>query len=438
MDRVTIDFHKALNILTSWLSTQNNQENENELPAMITNWLQRPEGKPVLYGAADTEKWKQILIRYSLFEKGLIDIASYERKISLEAELIISYDSIPFPPPKKHIFTFVDLFAGIGGFRIGLQQLGVKCVFSCDWNNSAKKTYYKNFGEVPFGDIRQFTSPGISDRELDEIIPDHNILTAGFPCQPFSKAGISARNHRGRRSGFYCEEQGNLFFDIVRIIKVKQPDVIFLENVRSLISHDRGKTFNTIKELIEQELQYGFKYDIIDSSSLVPQRRERCYIVCFKRKDNGFKFPRLIGEPQELKSILENEVPEKYTISNALWQGHIERTRRNLARGTGFTAYVADLKKPSHTLVARYGKDGKECLIPQEGRNPRKLTPRECARLQGFPESFVLADSDTPAYRQLGNAVPVPVIIEIGKNIIRELKEPTNNPDANALQQILL
>ena len=434
MNRVEIDFHKAFNILTAWLSIQRNLTNDIELPAVITNWLQRPEENPIFFNTIDQEQWRRVLIIYSLLEKGLIDLSEPSRDMLRAAKLIITYDSIPFPPPKKYNYTFVDLFSGIGGFRIGLQDLGIKCVFSCDWDNAVKKTYYMNFGEVPFNNIKNFSSPGISDGELDKIIPDHNILAAGFPCQPFSHAGVSARNHLGQRSGLYCEEQGNLFFDIVRIIKVKQPDVVFLENVKSLISHDHGRTFSTIQELIKQELQYGFDYEIIDSSSLVPQKRERCYIVCFKHKDNSFKFPRLIGEPLELKSILENEVPQNDTISDTLWQGHIERTRRNLARGTGFTAYEADLKKPSHTLVARYGKDGKECLIPQEGRNPRKLTPRECARLQGFPENFILADSDTPAYRQLGNAVPVPVITEIGKNIIRELKEPTNKPDANKLQ----
>jgi DNA (cytosine-5)-methyltransferase 1 len=244
----------------------------------------------------------------------------------------------------------------------------------------------------------------------------------GFPCQPFSHAGVSARNAVGKEHGFKCDTQGTLFFDIMRIVSVKQPKVLFLENVRNIERHDGGRTFAVIKQSIE-ELGYNFKYAIINAATLVPQRRMRCYMVCF-RKDLGvnFVFPEFNGKPFPLKSILENNPSPVYTISDKLWLGHINRSKRNLERGTGFTAFTADIEKPSNTLVARYGKDGKECLIAQPGSNPRFLTPRECARLQGYPDNFIIPQAKTPAYKQFGNSVAVPVIIKISEAIIKELK----------------
>jgi DNA (cytosine-5)-methyltransferase 1 len=331
------------------------------------------------------------------------------------------YKEINFPPKKSPKFRFIDLFAGIGGFRFALQELGGLCSFSSEWEKSAQLTYMKNYGEIPFGDITSFTSEFISDRELSALIPDHEILAAGFPCQPFSNAGVSARNAVGKAHGFKCNTQGTLFFDVMRIVSVKKPKVIFLENVRNIERHDSGRTFKIIKDSIE-DLGYDFKHAIIDSSSLVPQRRVRCYIVCFRRDLNiDFKFPLFNGQPIPLKSILETEVGDEYTISDKLWLGHKNRTKRNLNRGTGFTAFVADINKPSKTLVARYGKDGKECLIPQGDRNPRLLTPRECAKLQGYPERFIFPDARIHAYKQFGNSVAVPVISKIAKVILKEL-----------------
>ena len=313
------------------------------------------------------------------------------------------------------------MFAGIGGFRIALQNLGGNCVFSSEINKSARETYYSNFGEIPDGDIRKFTGNHISDGELDLLIPDHNVLTAGFPCQPFSLAGVSARNYLGQQHGFSDKDKGNLFFDIARIVEVKRPDIVFLENVKNFKNHDAGNTFLTVKKTIE-DLGYSFNSSIINSETLVPQSRRRFYMVCLKDKTIDYHFPQLIGEPQMLKSILENVNIEEFTISDKLWEGHINRTSRNILRGTGFTAHIADLNKPSKTIVARYGKDGKECLIPQEGKNPRKLTPRECARLQGFPDNFILPKSKAAAYKQFGNSVAVPVIQKIGESFTNYLK----------------
>lgn len=330
-------------------------------------------------------------------------------------------NSLKFPPAEKIGFYFIDLFAGIGGFRMALQRFGGGCVFSSEWDKSAQNTYYKNYGELPFGDIRDFTQDGILNSELSKMIPDHDVLAAGFPCQPFSHAGVSARTAVGSQHGFECETQGTLFFDIMRIVHVKKPKVLFLENVRNIERHDQGKTFEVIRRSID-ELGYDFRYKIVDASSVVPQRRVRCYMVCF-RKDLKvkFEFPDFSGDPIPLKMILEDQVSEKFTISDKLWAGHINRTKRNIERGTGFTAHTANLDKPSNTIVARYGKDGKECLVPQEGKNPRLLTPRECARLQGYPDDFWIPEVRTPAYKQFGNSVAVPVISRIAKEIVKAL-----------------
>ena len=335
-----------------------------------------------------------------------------------ELTLPIKWD-IPFPPPENPKFNFIDLFAGIGGFRIALQEFGGKCVFSSEIDKAAKETYEQNFGEIPFGDIKEFTNIHISDEQLNRMIPDHDVLAAGFPCQPFSLAGVSARNFLGTDHGFDDNNQGNLFFDIVRIVDVKRPKVLFLENVKNLKSHDGGKTFETIKNII-LEMGYSFSFEIINSQTLVPQRRERTYMICVKNNDVPFKFPNFDGLPIPLRSILESEVDDSYTISDRLWLGHQNRSIRNKERGTGFTTKVADLNRPSNTIVARYYKDGKECLIPQEGKNPRKLTPKECAKLQGYPENFVCHKSNSAAYKQFGNSVSVPVIEKIFRDVQKQ------------------
>lgn len=318
------------------------------------------------------------------------------------------FDSLKLKPVEQPSFKFIDLFAGIGGVRLGFQSAGGACVFSSEYDRAAQKTYKENHGELPFGDITMID---------EKNIPDHDVLLAGFPCQPFSHAGVSARNAVGKKHGFLCDTQGTLFFDVMRIVDEKKPKVVFLENVRNLERHDSGNTFKTIKETIENS-GYSFSYKVIDSSSLVPQRRVRCYMVAIRNDvDMKFEFPSFEGEPLPLRSILDDVVDDIYTISDKLWEGHINRTKRNVERGTGFTAYTANLDKPSNTIVARYGKDGKECLIPQKNKNPRMLTQRECARLQGFPEEFIVPKTRTPAYKQFGNSVVVPVISVLAKKI---------------------
>lgn len=398
-----------------------------ELPAIVSHWLQAPK-QAVPYVDIDLqEKWLSLLRNYCLLNDRSL-ASEFIPSSKHPRPLHIDFSSLQFPPVEKPKFSFIDLFAGIGGFRIALQEQGGKCVFSSEWDVHSKQTYYSNFGEVPFGDIRQFTGEDISDELLQTLVPDHDILAGGFPCQPFSLAGVSARNSLGQNHGFSCRIQGTLFFDLMRIAKVKKPRVLFLENVKNLRVHDGGRTFDRIRATIEEDLGYSFHSEIIDASPLVPQKRKRCYIICFRDHEH-FSMPQISGEPLPLSSILESNPGERYTLSDRMWKGHQIRTKRNLDRGAGFTAFAADTSKPSNTIVARYYKDGKECLVPQRGKNPRLLTPRECARLQGFPENFCLASVNTQAYRQFGNSVAVPVIKTLASAIASSLlKKPLVQP----------
>lgn len=416
-----IPHHEALNVLLSSAVTDKLPKHvRTELPAIISHWLQSPASPPILIDKKYGAVWQARLSAYADSKSSRRLWDGWRPRSALKFS--IDFSDVPFPPPQKPTFFFIDLFAGIGGFRIALQKLGGKCLFSSEWNYDAKQTYYQNFGEIPFGDLRRFTKSRITEQRLAEIIPNHHILAAGFPCQPFSKAGVSARNALGQQHGFLCRLQGTLFFDLMRIARAKRPRVLFLENVGDLAVHDGGHTFAVMKELVERDLRFSFAFSVIDASPLVPQRRKRCYMVCLRDKRQKFRFPKVTGKPRPLASILEADVPHRYTISDRLWQGHIARSARNVARGTGFVAREANIAKPARTLVARYYKDGKECLIPQHGKNPRRLTPRECARLQGYPENFRVHPVDPPAYRQFGNAVVVPVILKISRRIVERVK----------------
>lgn len=309
------------------------------------------------------------------------------------------------------LYSFIDLFAGIGGIRLAFEPYG-QCVFSSEWDNKARETYFNNFGHLPQGDITL-----INEKE----IPDHDILLAGFPCQPFSLAGVSKKNSLGRQHGFLDETQGTLFFDIARIIKEKKPQVFLLENVKNLRSHDKGKTYKVIKEVLEKELGYTIYDEVLNAKGIVPQNRERIYIVGFK-KPLKFEFPKIPQTGITLKDILEEQVPEKYTLSDNLWTYLQAYKEKHNKKGNGFGFGLADLNSTTRTLSARYHKDGSEILIPQDGKNPRRLTPRECARLQGFPEDYKIEVSDTAAYKQFGNSVAVPVVELIAANIIHALE----------------
>ena len=328
-------------------------------------------------------------------------------------------------------FKFVDLFAGIGGFRCGLEPLGGECVYTSEWDEHASKTYSNWYA----------TDDVVSDdfREVDyTAIPDHDILCAGFPCQPFSLAGVSSKNSLGRSHGFEDEKQGNLFFSLLDIIRVKKPPALFFENVKNLKHHDEGRTWEIIRTSLI-DAGYHVFHKVIDAQSWVPQHRERIFIVCFNREiftQNSESIPLLWPEPVEprksLSDILEKKPDKKYMLSDKLWKYLSDRKQKHIDDGHGFGYGIIEPEERSdgitRTLSARYHKDGSEILIREKGwRNPRRLTPREAGLLQGFDDGiashfghgsgFPQYVSDTQAYRQYGNAVVPAVINAIGKNI---------------------
>lgn len=331
-----------------------------------------------------------------------------------------------------HKFTFIDLFAGIGGMRLAFEEAGGECVYSNEWNKFSQQTYMANFGDMPDGDITQVNA--------DDIL-DHDILVAGFPCQPFSIAGVSKKNSLGRATGFADKTQGTLFFDVCRILEAKRPKAFMLENVKNLCSHDKGKTFKVITESLN-ELGYEVFYKVIDGQLFVPQHRERIIIVGFDRERYGsyfdFEFDIIPKEPKPVMAdILEKNVDDKYTLSDKLWTYLQNYAAKHRAAGNGFGYGIAPLEGVSRTLSARYYKDGSEVLIEQDGKNPRKLTPRECARLQGFPDSFVIPVSDTQAYRQFGNSVVVPLMAAIAKLVVKKLEELKVTNGVNGYREVV-
>lgn len=327
---------------------------------------------------------------------------------------------------KRYKFKFIDLFAGIGGMRIAYESVGGKCVYSNEWNKFSQQTYKANFGDIPEGDITK----------VDETtIPDHDILVAGFPCQPFSIAGVSKKNSLGRATGFEDKTQGTLFFDVCRIVKAKRPKAFMLENVKNLESHDKGKTFKIIKESLD-ELDYDVFYKVLDGQNYVPQHRERIIIVGFDRKrygaDINFEFKLTPRNPKPvLSNILEEKVDSKYTLSDKLWAYLQAYAAKHRAKGNGFGYGIAKPDGITRTLSARYYKDGSEILIEQKGKNPRRLTPRECARLQGFPDNFKIVVSDGQAYKQFGNSVVVPLIANVADLVSKKMLDLDKRAKAN-------
>jgi len=333
-------------------------------------------------------------------------------------------------------FTFIDLFAGIGGTRKGFEKHGGHCVFTSEWDRWAQKTYLANFPESTHtltGDIK----------EVDEYdIPNHDVLLAGFPCQPFSIAGVSKKNSLGRKHGFLDETQGTLFFDVARILKAKRPKAFLLENVKNLVSHDKGRTFQVICKVLQEELGYHIHWKIIDGQHFVPQHRERIIVVGFRESiDFTWSDLQLPQEGPLLSSILHpqdgSEEPEshyttgkkakvdpRYTLSPKLWAYLQNYAAKHRAAGNGFGFGLVDGDSVTRTLSARYYKDGSEILVSQGSRKrPRRLTPRECARLMGLDDSFVIPVSDTQAYKQFGNSVVMPVIQEVARIMAPRIKQ---------------
>jgi DNA (cytosine-5)-methyltransferase 1 len=342
----------------------------------------------------------------------------------------------------KNSFPLIDLFAGIGGLRKGFEPFGGRCVFTCEWNKLAQQTYRANFKDGPkhifAGDI---TTVDAAD------IPKHDLLLAGFPCQPFSIAGVSKKNSLGRTHGFKCEAQGTLFFDVARILEHHRPKAFLLENVKNLVNHDRGNTFQVIFRTLHEELGYkNLHWRVLDAKPWVPQHRERIFIVGF-REPNDFDFETIKIPTQRKKtrlaSILHPEdgseqpdepytegplgtVHPKYTLSDKLWEYLKNYAAKHRSKGNGFGYGLVGPKDTARTLSARYHKDGSEILIAQPGKNPRRLTPRECARLMGFEKPgetrFQIPVSDTQAYRQFGNAVVVSVVEAIAEQLAPHLQ----------------
>jgi DNA (cytosine-5)-methyltransferase 1 len=330
--------------------------------------------------------------------------------------LAFRFELKPRADTKTRSFKFIDLFAGIGGMRIAFEASGGECAFASEWDKFCQRTYSENFGDLPYGDITQI---------YEHDIPDHDILVAGFPCQPFSIAGVSKKKSLGRETGFLDKTQGTLFFDVARIIAAKRPRAFMLENVKNLKSHDKGRTWKVITETLER-LNYKVFPCVLDGQLFTPQHRERIFIIGIDRERYGddIVFDFSIKEPDTLpkiKDILENTVAEKYTLSDHLWQYLQDYAAKHRANGNGFGYGLADLNGVTRTLSARYYKDGSEILIPQDGKNPRRLTPRECARLQGYNDDFKIPVSDVQAYRQFGNSVVVPLVSAVAAKLVDTL-----------------
>ncbi|MEX0382790.1 DNA (cytosine-5-)-methyltransferase [Spiribacter sp. 1M153] len=349
--------------------------------------------------------------------------------------------------PKASTFRFIDLFAGIGGIRQGFEDAGGHCVFSSEWDRFALQTYRANYGnedEVIQTDIREITAStddeDVNSRRISSDIPDHDVLLAGFPCQPFSLAGVSKKNSLGREHGFMCEAQGTLFFDVARIIDVKRPRAFLLENVKNLRSHDGGRTYEVIRRTLD-ELGYRVFDRVIDGKGFVPQHRERIYMVGF-HKSAPFSWDQIdfpSPDARTMASVLHPEdgsepaeppythgeaarVAEKYILSEKLWRYLQDYKAKHQAAGNGFGYSRIGPNDTARTLSARYHKDGSEILVDRGGtERPRRLTPRECARLMGFNDDFRIPVSDTQAYRQFGNSVVVPVIRRIARAMVPHL-----------------
>lgn len=322
-------------------------------------------------------------------------------------------------PSINYAFDFIDLFAGIGGMHLAFAEAGGHCVYANEWDRWCSVQYKQNFGIEPEGDITQVDAASI---------PDHAILVAGFPCQPFSIAGVSKKNSLGRATGFLDEAQGTLFFDVARILEAKRPPAFMLENVKNLKSHDRGNTWRVIEGTLK-DLDYQVFSQVLDGDGLVPQHRERIIIVGFDKHLFGdaidFKFDiKRPEQPPKLRDILDDPVPERYILTDHLWEYLQDYAAKHKAKGNGFGYGMPDLNGSARTLSARYYKDGSEILINRgEGENPRRLTPRECARLQGYPDDYRIVVSDTQAYKQFGNSVVVPLIAQVALLIRKKLEE---------------
>jgi DNA (cytosine-5)-methyltransferase 1 len=409
-----LPYSEALRVLLSVEAAQpHTKEVLAELPAIISHWLQSPKENPLVLGAEAGARWRAVLGTYvraagSPFPGSSVPV--------LPPLVNIDFSELPFPPKEKPKFTFIDLFAGIGGFHLALQELGGKCVFSSEWEPKAKETYASNFGEIPFGDITNFTASNDKTALFNNSIPQHDVLAGGFPCQAFSQAG--------RQMGFE-DARGTLFFEVLKIAKLLRPRVLILENVKRLKTHDKGRTFAVITNAL-REINYTVYSKVLRAYDFgLPQNRERIFIVAFEQPMH-FEFPDPPAQRiySRVGDVLESKVDDAYTITDRIYDGHKRRLKEHRAKGNGFGFSVFKPEAPyTNTLSARYWKDGSEILIDQDQKNPRMLTPRECARLQGFPDQYRHHIARRHAYQQFGNSVPVPVVSAVAKQALRFLSE---------------
>ena len=384
--------------------------------AIVSHWLQSPNEDPLILGKNYALKWRRLVE-----EVGKTTTSSTKKRQISDGNKIrcLGFSSASVPPLSQPKFRFIDLFAGVGGFHQALHEAGGKCVFSSEWDNHAKETYFENYGIVPFGDITNFTEGANGIALFEKSIPEHDILTAGFPCQPFSQAG--------RQLGFN-DARGTLFFEILKIAKEKRPNILILENVKRLKTHDSGRTFQVIVNALH-EIGYKVYAKVLRAYDYgLPQNRQRIFIVAFKDPVH-FEFPDPVKDRviYEIGDILEKNIDDYYTISDRMLEGHLRRLREHKEKGNGFGFCVFERSaKYVNTLSARYWKDGSEILIKQNRKNPRLLTPRECARLQGFPDEFRINKSRRHAYQQFGNSVPVNVVKAVVNAALRSwnLREP--------------
>lgn len=398
---------------------------DSEFNAIITHWLLAPTIQPPLMPKDIFLNCQQLFTtKQSQAEHSPYGVS--EEHASYQTKFSFCYDDISFPPPETPAFSFIDLFAGIGGFRLAMQSLGGKCVFSSEWDKYAQQTYEANFGEIPYGDIRKVDKNGI---------PEHDVLCAGFPCQPFSLAGVSKKNSLGRKHGFEDKTQGTLFFEIKEILATKRPKAFFLENVKNLHAHDSGKTFEVIRNTLQDKLGYVVRWQIVDGSKWVPQHRERIFIVGYDPKQIDISEneiiiplkPEIDYKYTEFKDIISPDV-EGYTLGPGTWDT-LERHKAHHAQagnGFGYGLHKLPLMPGTitRTISARYHKDGAEILIEQPGNRPRRLTVQEAMQLQGYnPKKFKFPVSQTQAYKQIGNSVVVPAIQACASEIAKTLAE---------------
>lgn len=398
---------------------------EPEFEASVTHWLFNTSLKPAYMSHEIFCELQNFLNGINGKTKSADEYSCREPEGAYQPRMEFVKEGIPYPPPKNPEFKFIDLFAGIGGFRIAFQRNGGECVFSSEWDKYAKQTYDANYGEIPYGDIK------LIDKRT---IPDHDVLCAGFPCQPFSLAGVSKKNSLGRKHGFEDETQGTLFFEIKNILDLKRPKAFMLENVKNLLTHDKGRTFEVIRHTLEDTLGYVINWKIVDGGKWVPQHRERIFIVGYDPEQIDISKENIIipDEPEtgyqypELKNIIKRNV-KGHTLGPGTW-ATLERHKKHHAEaGNGFGYGLHSLPIPkgsvTRTISARYHKDGAEILIEQPGERPRRLTVAEAMQLQGYaPEAFIFPVSNTQAYKQIGNSVVVPAIQSCAREIANVLR----------------